>query len=362
MISKILKIILLISIFFILASCIHFEPMSQTASGPPDFSKSEVLYQGPVNGFALNANESSLALAMDDSVKIISMSSGRTSFTGYYSGVPLEGIGLDAPKKTLVGGAGQSIYFWNTGHDQGEASRLNYTSLSNKSAGGPPSDFAMSLNGRYAATASRATFGVARFVLWDIHRRAYKHSFTRISESTRGLKLYGANAVAFSPDGKKMAVALTPENIIEVFRVPDGHVLQHFNLAPGTVRISSMVFSPDGKHIAAVGVGQNGPRNYYPQPIQLWYLSNGAEYQTLRNDSFSAALAFTPNGKYLASGSDNGLIHLWDIQKGRKLQTLEGPRGQISDLTFIDGGQTLVSSSRGSRSSGSVRLWSQTNE
>lgn len=336
--------------------------MSQKVSGPPDFSKSEVLYQGPVNAFALNADESSLALAMDDSVKIISMNSGRTSFNGYYSGVPLEGIGLDGEEKTLVGGAGQSIYFWNTGHAQGEASRLNYTSLSNKSAGGPPSDFAMSPDGRYAATATRATFGAARLVLWDILERDYKHSFTRISESTRGLKFYGANAVVFSSDGKKMAVALMPENIIEVLRVADGHILQHFNLAPGTVRISSLVFSPDDKYIAAVGVGRNGPRNYYPQPIQLWYPSNGAEYRTLNNNSFSAALAFTPNGRYLASGSDNGLIHLWDLQKGMKLQTLEGPRGQISDLAFIDGGQTLVSSSNGSGSSGAVRLWTQTNQ
>ena len=218
-----------------MVSCTTLEQMSPKASGPPEFSKSVVLYQGPVNGFALNADESSLALAMDDSVKVISMGSGRTSFTGYYSGAPLEGIGLANDKKTLAGGAGQSIYFWNTRHNHGEASRLNYTSLSNKSAGEPPSDFAMSPDGQYAATAASATFGAARLVLWDIHKRDYKHSFTRISESTRGLNFYGANAVAFSPDGKKMAVALTPENIIEVLRVADGHVLQHFNLAPGTV-------------------------------------------------------------------------------------------------------------------------------
>lgn len=356
------KTSLIFLIVLMLAGCVTLEQMSQKASSLPNFSKSVVLYQGSINGFAVNADESSLALAMDDSVKIISISSGRASFTGYYSGVSLEGVGLDAEMEPLVGGAGQSIYFWNTGHDRGEATRFDYSSLSGKSTGGAPFDFAMSADGRYAATASRATFGAARLVLWDIRKRDYKHSFTRISESTRGLKMYGANAVAFSPDGKKMAVSLSPENIIEVLRVADGHVLQHFNLAPGTVRISSLEFSPDGKYVAAVGVGQNGPRNYYPQPIQIWYLSNGAAYQTLRNDSLSAALAFTPDGKYLASGSDDGLIHLWDMEKGVHLQTLRGHRGHISDLAFIDGGQTLISSSNSWGSSGSVRLWTQTNQ
>ena len=354
----------LIPIFFIvitLEGCMHFEPVSEAASGPPEFSESVVLYQGAVNSFALSADESWLALAMDDSVKIIAMDSGSPIFTGYYSGEPLKGIGLDAEKETLAGGAGQSIYVWKTGHDRGEAARINYTGLSDKPTGEPPSDFAMSRDGRYAATAAGATFGTARFVLWDIQKRDYKHSFTRISESTRGLKFYGANAVAFSPDGKKMAVALTPENIIEVLRVDDGHVLQHFNLAPGTVRVSSMVFSPDGKYIAAVGVGQNGPRHYYPQPIQLWYLSNGAEYQTLRNNSFSAALAFTPDGRYLASGSDSGLIYFWDLANGEHLQTLRGHRGHVTELAFIADRHILVSSSTGPGPKGTVRLWMPTN-
>jgi tetratricopeptide (TPR) repeat protein len=64
-------------------------------------------------------------------------------------------------------------------------------------------------------------------------------------------------------------------------------------------------------------------------------------------------LAFFPDGKTLASASEDMTVKLWDVATGQERVTLRGHQGGVSGVAVASDGHTLVSSSR----DGTVRLW-----
>ena len=68
-------------------------------------------------------------------------------------------------------------------------------------------------------------------------------------------------------------------------------------------------------------------------------------------------LAFSPDGKMLAGGSNAGAIHLWDTHTGTKLLTLKGHYNRVSALAFSPDGKTLASGSQ----NGEIILWDTAN-
>ncbi|MGI2909791.1 WD40 repeat domain-containing protein, partial [Hassallia sp. VBCCA 56010] len=76
--------------------------------------------------------------------------------------------------------------------------------------------------------------------------------------------------------------------------------------------VRSVAFSPDGKTLAS-GSDDN--------TIKLWDVATGKLSQTLTGHSNSVrSVAFSPDGKTLASGSDDNTIKLWDVATGKLSQ------------------------------------------
>jgi len=107
-----------------------------------------------------------------------------------------------------------------------------------------------------------------------------------------------------------------------------------------------VAISPDGKALAA------GHRN--DKSVTIWDVASGKMAAAFVGHSGSVtSVAYSPNGKLIASGSADATIMLWDAATGKQIETIIGHHGAIRFLTFSADGKTLASGSVENY----VRLW-----
>ena len=101
--------------------------------------------------------------------------------------------------------------------------------------------------------------------------------------------------------------------------------------------VTVLAFSPDGKTLASGG----GDRE-----IHLWSTAALTPGPTLTGSAHAvSALAFAPNNRTLASGSVAGLVRLWDCRTGTYLASNIGHFDTVTALAFAPDGKTLASGS-----------------
>jgi len=109
--------------------------------------------------------------------------------------------------------------------------------------------------------------------------------------------------------------------------------------------VTSLALSPDGKTLAS---GSND------STVKLWDVRSGQLQLTLKgHQGFIKTVRFSPDGITLASGSADAAIKLWDPATGDLKTTLTGHEGYIETLAFSLDGKTLASGSWDN----TVKLW-----
>jgi WD40 repeat protein/tRNA A-37 threonylcarbamoyl transferase component Bud32 len=86
-----------------------------------------------------------------------------------------------------------------------------------------------------------------------------------------------------------------------------------------------LAFSPDGKRLASKSRGQ---------AIQVWDVTTGEEVLHCRCNSGTRSVAFSPDGKWLAFPTEGGTVRIWDATTGREDHIIKGPSGPLLSVAF----------------------------
>ena len=181
--------------------------------------------------------------------------------------------------------------------------------------------------------------------LWDL---ATRKSIATLTAQYGG----DVKSVAFSPDGKTLTSG------------GNDHYLRFWNVAAHTgtdsvfvgATVTNVAYSPDGKTLAtgtADGYMVSLTATTF-QPIVLWNAHTHARIALLDQGSDVNAMAFSPDGKTLAAGTESGLVLLWDLATRKKTAALNGHADSVSSVAFSPDGKTLASSDD---DLGAIVLW-----
>jgi len=150
----------------------------------------------------------------------------------------------------------------------------------------------------------------------------------RIAGMTTGI----IRDLTFSPDGRLLATA-DNTGTVTLLDVATGEMVRQL---PGHRRlVSHVAFSPDGRRLAS---------SSWDSTVILWDLATGREAATLQGHMRSVlCVTFSPDGRRLATSSEDQTVRLWDAETGQEVMTLRGHTDIVPSVVFSPDGNRLVS-------------------
>ena len=185
------------------------------------------------------------------------------------------------------------------------------------------------------------------------------------SKETKILKgYYGlVSCVSFSPDGKKIAARseVIPDPEIEN-PTPFGHTIKIWDVVTGNeiktwdepgYEVSNVAFSPDGKRVVSTSRDR----------IKIWDTESGEEMTTISaNVGFNSYAKFSPDGtkivlnnRELSDGfyNEKNIIEIWDAKTGYLIKSLKGHMAHVTSVAFSPDGKRMASASRDN----TIKVW-----
>jgi WD40 repeat protein len=155
-----------------------------------------------------------------------------------------------------------------------------------------------------------------------------------------------AISMARAPDGRTLLATPAGPGVVAIWDVGSRQQIARFSV--DSPAVTALAFSPDGRLVATTS-----PNSV----IQLWSVQSPQHPVREITNSLGVvkAMAFSPDGRIVASASDDGTIDLSDVRSGGLIGLpLIGHLGVVGAVAFSADGATVASGD----DSGTVRLWS----
>lgn len=314
--------------------------VADAADNPASLKESATLkgHTSAVNIVAFSPDGKTLASgSADNTVKLWDPATGKERTTlKNKGGLEIKGLAFSPDGKTLAAGSHTSnILLWEL-----ETGKVKKTLKAN--SGKAMNALAFSPDGKVLAAGGN----FQPIYLFDVET----------GKNVGALGKPGSlKCLTFSPDGKTLASGSEDRTII-LWDVATARERETFK--GHTETVTSVAFSPDGKMLAS-GSGDG--------TIKLWDTATGMEKSTLKGPMGATvwSVAFSPDGKTLASGNYDNLItdqadrvkevcKLWNVATGKQLAALAGHTSSIvRSVAFSPDGKTLASGC----SDTTIKLW-----
>jgi WD40 repeat protein len=195
-----------------------------------------------------------------------------------------------------------------------------------------------------------------RLELWDLTRGTRLPTWSEVILAT---------SFQFSPDGQLALVAgsfTDGKGGVAIRDIPSGRIVRTF-ADQGVDRVQ---FTPDGKRVLAVTWAKAKEKHtndlrdgremteWTLGRVSLFNVSIGGEEVSWRADRGTwISFAVSPNGQYVASGDEDGTLHLWDSGTGTERVRWQAHEAGLTALAFHPESHVLVSGAR----DGELKVW-----
>ncbi|MCI0553114.1 MAG: WD40 repeat domain-containing protein [Anaerolineae bacterium] len=159
-----------------------------------------------------------------------------------------------------------------------------------------------------------------------------------ISSMTHDDSVY---SVAFSPDGK-FVVSGSWDGTARVWEAATGKEISRMTHDD---RVNLVAFSPDGKYVVSGGCDKRDTNSDCAQATtRVWEAATGKEISRMTHDDRVYSIAFSPDGKYVVSGSYDTTARVWEAATGKEISRMTHDNW-LTSVAFSPDGKYVVSGS-----------------
>jgi WD40 repeat protein len=272
----------------------------------------------------------------DNTIRFWDLATGKEQATLKKAAIHwVDSVAYSPDGKVLASGAGgNTIKLWDVGTRKARA-------LLEKDRQFASPKVVFSKDGKSLASGGQC---IQEIIVWDV-------TTGKQMAMLKGHSIYGTKAMAFERTSKAL-LSVGDDAQVKVWEVATGKNTDTLATADHAL---AAAFSPDSKAVAtAVCVVERiNERNVITDnSVKVWDVATGKKQITLPAENVWC-LAFNPDGKVLATGSEEGKVQLWDVATGKELATLKGHTAKVLCLAFSADGKMLASASADK----TIKLW-----
>jgi WD40 repeat protein len=317
---------------------------------------------GPATAVAVSKPGTLVALGGADAVRLFNLADGK-QLGQFPSPGAVTRVAFGPDGKTLAASCtANAVRLWDVTYNPGQPVPPEFGKvIATLAHAGPVSDLAWAPDGLTFWTA-----GQDKLVrLWKFPSEAPTKNFQHPNL---------VDAVAFSPDGKTLATGCH-DGHVRLFDLAKGAQTRDIkaHAVPMQEAIYCLAWTPDGKQVVSGGLDRT---------LKLWDASSGnlvREFKAYKEKEFEKGhrdgvfcVAFSPDGKTLASGGSDRSVKLWKVDDGSVTLELTNPAfkpgplpgapqahpGWVYGVRFTPDGKYLVSSGGAPQNRGYLATWS----